>query len=44
MARKKNAKEPNPINVAFWAPIVALLGFIAGFIISYITFVYYGGN
>jgi len=42
--KKEREKESKPINIAFWAPIVAAVGLIIGFAVCYLTFVHYGGN
>ncbi len=45
MARKKKKeKELKPINIAFWAPLAIALGLAIGFVLSYLTFVHFGGN
>ena len=44
--RKKEKQQPEvkPLNIMPWIPVMAILGFIIGFAVCYLTFVHYGGN
>ena len=51
MAERKKNKQIEPkkkpskyLNIKPAIPFMAVIGFILGFVICYITFVYYGGN